>query len=461
MYVPSLSRLFPVLVILLAHTMMACGQSEPPVSSYVEGTLRVRGNVDETGDYRGFLVSVLNQVEGDVDTLATAETDASGFFSMQVRAPESGIYPLVVERSGEQMSLDQLVIVDGDSIRISGTYPLGNRPLIIRSPENASWSAYRNTKAVHSERLSALASDGNPEPVAVRAQVEQTASILWGIGDTYPQTMGARIARAESVLMVEGWNDSLVVARYTEIGLDNPSITEVIRAARRAVARERGQDAALDVVETYLERVSRDEQKAGLMSELVVAYSDSGDVEKALETASLLRSTYPGSSWADWASRASYDLENLQPGMLAPTFDVTSRTGERVVLEEMRGVFVILEFFDPWDTAFRQDMPMRDGLFGALQDNVFRVVSVSLEPDEDVNEALFDGGESHPGTFVWLPSGKDSPVVSAYNVHATSTRFLIDPDGRIVSKYVGRTLNELQNDLISIVTRLNELAGGE
>jgi len=456
-----MNRLVPLLALLLAHTMMACGQSEPPVTSYVEGTLRVRGDVGETGDYRGFLISVLNQVEGDVDTLATAVTDSTGFFFMTVHAPDSGIFPLLVERSGEQMSLDQLVLVDGDSVSVSGTYPLGNRPLIIRSPENASWSAYRNTKAVHTDRLSALAAAGNPAPSDVRAQVEQTASILWGIGDTYPQTMGARIARAESILMVEGWNDSLVVARYPQIGLENPSIAEVVRAARRAVAREKGQEEALAVVSTYLERVPRDEQKAGLLSELVVAYSDSGDVEKAIETASLLRRTYPESSWADWASRATYDLENLQPGMLAPGFDVTSREGERVVLDDLNGVFVILEFFDPLDTAYRQDMPMRDGLFSALQDNVFRVVSFSLEADEDVNEALFDGDADHPGTFVWLPSGEDSQVVTAYNVHATPTRFLIDPDGRIVSKYVGRTLVELQDDLISIVTRLNELAGGE
>ncbi len=458
---PSLNRLFPLLVLLLAHTMMACGQSEPPIRSYVEGTLRVRGNVDETGDYRGFLVSVLNQVEGDVDTLATAETDSTGFFSMDVLAPESGIFPLLVERSGEQMSLDQLVLVDGDSVRVSGTYPLGNRPLVIRSPENASWAAYRNTKAMHTQQLSALAAAGNPAPADVREQVEQTASILWGIGDTYPQTMGARISRAESILMVEGWNDSLVVARYPQIGLENPSISEVIRAARRAVAREMGQDSALAVVRSYLERVPREEQKAGLLSELVVAYADSGDVEKALETAALLRRTYPETTWADWASRATYDLENLQPGMLAPGFDVTSQEGIRVKLDEMKGVFVILEFFDPRNTTFRQDMPLRDGLFAALQDNVFRVVSVSLEPDEDINEALFDGDADHPGTFVWLPTGADSPIVTAYNVHATPTRFLIDPDGRIVSKYVGRTLNELQNDLISIVTRLNELAGGE
>lgn len=461
MNVPPMNRLFPLLTLLLAHTMMACGQSEPPVKSYVEGTLRVRGDIGQTGDYRGFLVSVLNQVEGNVDTLATSETDSTGYFSMDVLAPDSGIFPLLVERSGEQMSLDQLVLVNGDSIRVSGTYPLGNRPLIIRSPENAAWSAYRNTKAVHSERLSALASTGNPAPIDVQSQVEQTASILWGIGDTYPQTMGARIARAESVLMVEGWNDSLVVVRYGQIGLENPSIAEVIRAARRSVARVMGQDSALSVVTSYMERVPLEEQKAGLMSELVVAYSDSGEVEKALETAALLRRTYPESSWADWASRAMYDLENLQPGMSAPTFDLTSREGERVALEELRGVFLILEFFDPRSATFRQDMPMRDGLFGALQETVFRVVSVSVEPDDVVNEALFDGGSEHPGTFVWLPNGENSPIVTAYNVHTTPTRYLIDPDGRIVSKYVGRTLNELQNDLISIVTRLNELAGDE
>ena len=53
-------------------------------NSYVDGTLKIRAEVDSTGDYSGFRISVLSQLEGDVDTLGTAITDEKGSFTMMV-----------------------------------------------------------------------------------------------------------------------------------------------------------------------------------------------------------------------------------------------------------------------------------------------------------------------------------------------------------------------------------------
>ncbi len=438
--------------------LVGCGGGSPTgVTSHVEGTLRVRGDVETTGDYRDFILTVVNQRDGDVDTLATAITDSLGAFSMTVRAPDAGIYPLIVERAGQQLALEELVVVDGDSVSISGTFPLGNRRLIIRSPENAAWAAYRNTRGQHNQQMNSLVQGGAYTANQLRQLMEQSSTILWSVADTYPGTMGAKTARAESVIMLEGWNDSLVVARYPDVPVDAPILVDMIRAARRSVARIAGQDSAVAVIRSYVAKVDDGERQAALRSELVIALADSGQTDLAVQEAAELRRLHPDTQWAEWASRASYDLENLQPGMPAPAFDLVSRTSEPVRLDDLVGTFVILEFYDPMDDGFRRNLAARNALFDALPDALFSKVSVSVEPDSVLNDGMFDEGD-HPGVFIYAAEGLASDVAVAYNVNVVPTRFLIDPDGNIMAKYVGAALSGLEQDLVSVINGLNELA---
>ncbi|MBT4051459.1 MAG: hypothetical protein HOE73_00045, partial [Bacteroidetes Order II. Incertae sedis bacterium] len=109
------------------------------------------------------------------------------------------------------------------------------------------------------------------------------------------------------------------------------------------------------------------------------------------------------------------------------------------------------------EQIFQNELRRRDELFGALGPNVFQVVSVSVEPDEDINEALFDG-DGHPGHFVWTSAGMQEQIVADFNIQLLPTRYLIDPNGVIIAKYTGPALANLERDLIVIVGGLNDIA---
>lgn len=434
-----------------------CGSdTQYPVRSEVEGTLRIRAAIDSAGDFSGFRISVLTQKDGDVDTLGTAVTGRDGRFSMTVRAPEKGIYPIFVEREGTTLSIGEFVAVEGDSVRISATFPLGTRPLPILSKENAAWAAYRNTKAQHNRSMLDLLESNSFQTQGLRQITAQTSTILWSIRSSYAGTMGADIAMAESIIMMEGWNDSTVVARLEEVSLDNESIVEVVQAARRSVARLSGGEASIDLIRDYLERVPENKQ-AAIMAELVIAFADSGMTVQAVEASTDLRRLYPESEWFNWAARATYDLENLQPGMDAPVYSLTSREGVELSSSSMSGKFVVLEFFNPLEQIWRRELQVRDGIAGALSQSAFETISVSVEPDSVINEALFDG-DDHPGHFVWSDRGLDHQIVKDYNVNVLPTRFLINPDGIIVARYIGPALANLERDLVTIITDLNDIA---
>jgi hypothetical protein len=435
-------------------TVSGCN-NEPAfeVESYVEGTLSIRAEVDSGADFSGFRVSVLTRIEGDVDTLGTAVTTASGAFAMNVRAHVSGVFPMVVERSGTVLSVNDFVVSNGDSARVNGSYPLNPSGLRIISSENVAWSAYRNAKAGHNQQMLEMLRSEAYVPEDIGRITAQTSTVLWSIPAAYPSTIGGELAMAESIVMMEGWNDSTVAQRLPLLSLKNNSLVEVVSAARRSIARLAGQDSALAMLDYYL-AVSPEERHPGIMAEKIIAYADSFQNSLAVQTATLLKKRYPTSEWSAWAARATYELENLQPGMNAPAFSEVSRKGADLSTAGFKGKFLILEFFNPSEPVFQREFADRDNIAAALDPRMFITISLSVEPDSVVNEALFDG-DSHAGYFVWLPMGMDSKIVSDFNVQILPTRYLIDPSGQIVRKYSGPGIVALEEDLASIVTGLN------
>ncbi len=448
---PSLSA---VVLVALAGWLVGCGaESTAQVSTHVSGRLTIRA--DSLSDYSDFEVVIASNLQGDLDTLALAVTDADGRFAVGVRAQDRGIYPLVISRGGQTLTIEEIVIADGDSVRVTAAFPLDGRTVRIVSKENAAWSAYKNTKAQYNRGVLELV-QSNPDysEQDMGRLLGQTSSILWSLQQTYPGTFGSLVANAEAVVMMEGWNDSLAVARAAEMSRSHPSKVEIVRAVRRSVARLSGQGAAVAFIRSHIDGEDP-EKDAALLAEVVVAHMDSLQQAEAIQAARELQASYPGTAWKDWAGSAIYESQNLLPGMAAPAFSLIDVNGDVIDREAFADQFYMLEFYTPTHPLFQEELGLRQAILNALDENVFEAISISVDPDSAYNEALLDG-RNLQGRFVFEPDGQESAVAVAYNVNLIPTRILVDPSGRIVKKYVGAALDELEADLVA---RLRALSG--
>jgi peroxiredoxin len=436
--------------------VVACGQQSPPpveettAHSYLEGRLTVAAEVDSVQDYRGFEVLVALDNEGEPDTLGFAVSDSTGRFHLDVTAPDRGVYPLLISRRGQILRVGELAVVEGDSATVEATFPLGNRLLRIRSPENAAWGAYRNTKAQYNQALLDLIRSGRHDEQTLGLRVAQTTMIFWDIGKTFPNTMGSEMASAEAVLMIGGWNDSLALAWAMKITPHHPRYADVGRVARQAQARLAGQAAALQLIRDFQDRTDDAAHRAQLQSELVLAHLDSLQYDEALVAARVLSTSYPNTPWVDWAARAIYEIENLLPGMTAPPFIATAYDGSAVVLDSLRGRIVLLEFYVPQDQVFQREVGARNALYEAAGEAALAIVSVSAEPDTLLNEAFLEGRDV-PGFHVFAPDSLESALARSYNINVLPTRYLIDRDGKIVGKYVGGAMATLRRDVLAML----------
>jgi len=431
--------------------------SEPAslVQSHLQGRITVSAEVDSIPNYQGFEVLVLRQTpEGNVDTLGYDVTNREGAFSTDVFAPDAGIYPLIVRRRGTTVASTEYIVSESDSAEVAMELPL-RRPITIRSTENSAWTAYQNTMALHRQALIENLQDTTQSGTgtAMEARVRQTAQVLWSMRRTYTGTLGAAQSAAESIALLEGWNDSLVVARANQIEPANPRFVEVARAARRAEARRGGQDAALDLLRRFQQRAASTNQKAALQAEIVRAHADSLAREDALAAARTLAQDYPDTPWSEWAARAEYEVNNLLPGMTAPVFEATTWDGASLALTDLRGQPVVVEFYQPSNELYRGQLATRKALYEAARAVDLRMISVSLQPDTLLNEAFFEGRDL-PGTHVVATEELGRELVKKYNIGSLPTRLLIDADGRIVDKYVGSAFARLQEDAQQIIDAL-------
>lgn len=446
--------LFVLLAGGLAVALTACQSSgtKPAVESHLSGRITVDATVDSSTDYSGFRILVAKGRGRTVDTLGHAVTNDDGTFATAVSVDARGVYPLMVWGRGgrERLLTTEYVVADGDSARLDLSFPLTRRLVRIDSPENAALLAYRNTMALHRQNLVRRIRQADYQETYMLQSIRQTSSILWGLQDTYPGTYASQIGAVESLALLEGWNDSLVVSRSSKIPPDNPRFVEAARIARRSAARLGGQAAALQLVEDYIKRATSDTQRAALRAVTVRTRIDSLEQDAALDAAASLRRDFPGTDWADWADRAAYEAANLLPGMPAPAFEARTVSGEPIALDALRGHPVLIEFYRPGDDLYKQQIPTRNALYQATRPDSVTFVSISLEPDSILNRAFFEG-RPLPGRHVIAAGGFDDSLTTRYNVAVVPTRFLLDANGRIVDKYVGSALLTLQDDLRQLV----------
>ena len=434
---------------MLLVLVAGCGAEGP---THVQSHLLGRITTEEGRDFAGFQVLVVDVEGRTIDTLGRAVTASDGEFSLTVTAPERGVYPLMIwGRDGiRRLASTDYVVVDGDSGTLRVDFPLEDRALQVRSDENTALRAYRNTIAQHRrtlvERLRAEAVDSN----AISQGVRQTSSMLWSLQKTFPETYASQLGAAESLSLLSGWDDSLVVARARGVDPSSPRYVEVAQIARRAEARLRGQTAALDLLDTFAAQARSPEQRAGIQAARIRMFIDSAEVDAALSAAHRLRNEYPDTKWADWAERVQYEINNLRVGMRAPPFEARTVDGDSISLLGFAGHPIVLEYYRPGSKLYQQQLATRNALFERTRTDSVAFVSVSVSPDTLLYRA-FAQNRPLPGQDVIAAGGMDDPLVAAYNVADVPTRVLIDATGRIVGRYPGSAFFAFQEDLARLL----------
>lgn len=121
-------------------------------------------------------------------------------------------------------------------------------------------------------------------------------------------------------------------------------------------------------------------------------------------------------------------------GQVAPEINLETLQGERVILSQLKGKVVVINFWATWCPPCRAEMPSMERLYARFKGQGLEMLAVNVEADaKDILPSFF---KKHPHTFpVLLDLEGDSQT--EYGVFRFPESFVVGRDGKVVDHIIG------------------------
>ena len=121
-------------------------------------------------------------------------------------------------------------------------------------------------------------------------------------------------------------------------------------------------------------------------------------------------------------------------GMMAPEFTLQSLDGKPVSLKDFRGKYVVLDFWGSWCPWCIKGFPALKAFYAKHKDKV-EVIGIDCGDTEDQWRKAVD---DHDLPWVNVKNGEaGSDLTSAYGINGFPTKFVISPNGEMITVTVG------------------------
>lgn len=131
------------------------------------------------------------------------------------------------------------------------------------------------------------------------------------------------------------------------------------------------------------------------------------------------------------------ETKKTQEGVVAVDFEQPDSLGKPVRLSDFRGKYVLVDFWASWCAPCRRENPVLVKAYAEFHQKGFEILGVSLDKPDARSAwlaAIHDDGLTWPQ--VSDLKGWDNAAAKAYNVQAIPMNYLIDPQGKIIAKYL-------------------------
>jgi peroxiredoxin len=143
-------------------------------------------------------------------------------------------------------------------------------------------------------------------------------------------------------------------------------------------------------------------------------------------------------------------------GQPAPEYAAPTLDGELMALADLRGQTVLLNIWATWCPPCREEMPGLEALQRQYADQGLHVIGVSIDGRNAAGEVR-QFLESNGITFTILHDA-DERVTRTFRTMGVPETYLIDRDGRVVKRWIGKI--DTESETIQSAVR-EALAGGQ
>jgi thiol-disulfide isomerase/thioredoxin len=131
------------------------------------------------------------------------------------------------------------------------------------------------------------------------------------------------------------------------------------------------------------------------------------------------------------------EIADNSAGQKAKDLTTTDINGKSFDLSNLKGKYVLLDFWASWCVPCRQGTPHMLSLFKQYSNSGLDIVAISVDKDKDAWVKAVNKDDILTWHNVLADSDKTGSTDARFGVHVFPTKILIDPAGMIIGRYTG------------------------
>lgn len=446
---------FLVAAVVFGFLIVSCSSEPERIGTVIEGQITVDPEIDSSLNYSGIeLLIAFRGVDGSPqDTPFHSVTDSTGSHYGTAYIEEKGIYPVLVSRNNNRIGLINLVIAQGDTIRLNAELPNLNETIAIQSVEHDAYERFERLQRNFNRVVTYINNVGMSQD-SVETEILKWSDLFWDFHNQSETTFAGELSASTSISLLEGWDNELMLAR-TDSLLDktNRLPTDLRVQLTRYFAETEGLDRSIQFLDQLDGRlVNRDHQLPIRRDKIRLLYDSSRSNNAELLLEDFKRTYSDNKSAMEWAENMTYDLVTLAPGRPFPEFSFTDTDGETISNETLENSPYLIEI-TRFDNAVYQEQYDQAVVINQIYgSHGLKMITIPLSTSDVALNAFFDERPKlwpviDPGSF------NADELIEKYNVQRLPTRFLVNDQGIIIRRYIGAEFNNIIQGLQNILTQ--------
>lgn len=439
--------------ILIALIGWGCSSDDRKKQAVVSGHFSIADSAGQPGNLLPVDVTIIleDSVEAAPDTLFHAATDSDGAFSGEAFFSEKKQYSAFISRNGRNVVRFAIILAEDDSVEISGRFPDIEQTLTVSSQEHDAMRQLGNLNRGF-QRIARFANAGKLRGDTLQQELSKWSDLYMDLYNENKGTRAGELAVAESVRLLEGWNNTEMMKRIRKVQERDALAPLAADHGKDYLAQNQGLEAALAYLDTLSNITEGHDQKMRIRMERIGLLYDSARVAAARKDLEAFREQYAADSTArQWAESIGYDLNYLSPGDQLPDFEFRQQGGT-VSRDSLLGNPYILEVTRLANPLYQEQFDRTVVIHSIYKNFGLNVVTLPLDESQITVDAFFDE-RIKPWPVADAQAFDREKLLEMFNIRLIPTRFLVDEKGEIVRKYVGREFQDIIKDLQTITNQ--------